>query len=150
MNLNEKPYKHPTQVFSTLILFVFLLCVSACSNSAKHSNSENQSIQNQQKVELGTVVAVRKVEIPPEEIDSYGNFGISASSGGFHGVYGSVDLATLRKIFRNNSSNRIAQEIIVKKASGETVAITQNLKESFKAGEAVKILSQRGKAKVTH
>ncbi len=134
-----------------------VLGLNACSNNANNTKNKPKTIQTlnkQQKVELGTVVAVRTIQIKPSEnntyVSPYGNIGVSASSGGFRGIHGSIDLATLGRLFKNNSETKTAQEIIVKKNSGETVAITQELKENFKQGDSVKILIRNGNAQVIH
>jgi len=129
--------------YITLLIFIFLL--SACS-----TNHKDSQLNQQQTVEAGTVVSVKTIEIKPEKIDSYGNVGVSVGSGGHSGVYGAVDVGTLGKIFRNATKAKTALEIIVKKESGDTVAITQDTKESFKKGETVKILLRNGEARIIH
>lgn len=127
---------------SPLILFLLL---SACSSS----QTDNQ-IGKQQTVETGTVVAVKTVNLTPEKINSYGNVGVSVGSGGHSGVYGSVDVGTIGKLFRNATGPKTALEIIVKKDNGEVIAITQASKVSFKKGDYVKLLLRNGKAQVIH
>jgi len=134
-------------VLSTLGL---VLSLNACTNTTNKKPKTIQTLNKQQKVELGTVVAVRTIQIKPEAINSYGNVGVAASSGGFRGIYGSIDLSTISRIFKNTTSAKTAQEVIVKKNSGETVAITQAFKENFKRGDAVKILIRNGNAQVIH
>jgi len=133
-----------------------ILGLSACSNNVPNKPKPKtiNTLNNQQQVELGTVVAVRTIQIKPDANRSYGspfsNIGLSASSGGFRGIYGSINLATLGRLFKNTSAAETAQEIIVKKNNGETVAITQVFKENFKQGDAVKILIRNGNAQVIH
>ncbi|MEE9326021.1 MAG: hypothetical protein V3U71_01920 [Cocleimonas sp.] len=110
---------------------------------------DNQ-LNKQQTVELGTVISVKTVKLKPESIDSYGNVGVSVGSGGHSGVYGSVDVGTIGRIFRNATRDKVAQEIIVKKKSGETIAVTQDNKISFSKGDKVKLLLRNGKARVIH
>lgn len=147
-----KPLSKFVLVAVTLSLSIGL---NGCSNTTATLEKKPKTIQtlnNQHKVELGTVVAIRDVQIKPETDNygrPYGNVGVSASSGGFRGIYGSIDLATIGRLFKNNTAKK-AQEIIVKKNSGETVAITQDIKDSFKQGDAVKILVSNGYAQVIH
>ena len=143
---------------SSRLIFAFLtlsitIGLSACSNSNKNTQNSAQTVNNQQTVELGTVVGVRQVEL--REIDNrsnnpLSNVGVSASSGGYRGIYAAIDVGTLARLFKNNSKGKLVQEVTVKKRSGETVAITQAIKETFKTGETVKILYRNGYAHVTH
>lgn len=142
-----------SQSFLALLMLGLMLSMSACSNTAENTTTKTNQALNQHKVELGTVVAVRMIEIKPDaNRPNYplSNVGIAASSGGFRGIYGSIDLATFSRLFKNNSETKTAQEIIVKKNNGETVAITQAFKETFKQGDAVKILVRNGYAQVVH
>lgn len=135
------------KILSALSL-VMLISLSACSNN-KTANSNN--INNMQKIEKGKIISVKTVAVKPEDINSYGNLGVSVGSGGHSGVYGSVDLATIGKLYRNATKPATAQRLIVTKTNGETVAITQpSSKEVFKIGDSVKILLEKGKAKVIH
>ena len=135
------------KTLSALSLFI-LISLSACSNN-KTANTTN--IKNMQKIEMGKIISVKTVAVKPEDINSYGNVGVSVGSGGHSGVYGSVDIATIGKLYRNATKPSTAQQFIVTKDNGETVAITQaNSKEVFKAGDSVKIFLENGKAKVIH
>ena len=139
----------PQLLLSTLFFLVFSIGLSACSNTEK-AKPEYKTIQtlNEQQVETGTVIAVNKVIIQPSSYNYRPNIGIAASSGGFRSIYGSVDLATLSRLFTNSGGAKTAQEIIIKKNNGQTVAITETTKDSFKAGDVVKILKQDGIARV--
>jgi outer membrane lipoprotein SlyB len=134
--------KNTFKYFSFLLLS-FLL--SACS-----TNDVDNQLNKQQIVESGTVISVKTVNIKPEKINSYGNVGVSVGSGGHSGVYGSVDVGTIGRIFRNASRDKKAQEIIIKKDTGNVVAITQDTKVIFKKGDKVRLLLRNGKARVTH
>lgn len=131
-----------------------LLGLSACSNNPPNKPKTIQTLNNQQKVELGTVVTVRTFQIKSDANHSYrspyGNVGVAASSGGFRGIYGSIDLATIGRLFKKTTAAKTAQEIIVKKNTGETVVISQPYKEHFNKGDAVKILVRNGYAQVIH
>lgn len=151
-----KPFSKSILAMVTLGL---ILSLSACTNNANTTNNKSkpntiQTLNNQQIVETGTVIAVRTLKIKPNANNSYGrpygNVGVSASSGGFRGIYGSVDLATLGRLFKGATAAKTAQEVIVKKSTGETVAITQPFKESFAKGDSVKILVRNGNAQVIH
>lgn len=135
-------------LFRILLFIIISISLSACSNNQKVSTG---AIENIQKIEIGKIVSVKTVPLNPEKINSYGNVGVSVGSGGHGGVYGSVDLSTLGKLYRNATKPTTAQQLIIIKANGETVAITQaTSKESFKIGDSVKLLLQNGKAKVIH
>ena len=135
-------------LFSICLTLGLSFGLSACSNTekakAKPKYKTIQTLNQQQKVETGTVVSVRAIQIKPPN-HSRPSIGVAASSGGFRGVYGSIDMATLSRIFGNNRTIE-AQEIIVKKSTGDTIAITQVSKEKFKQGENVKILLRDGKS----
>jgi outer membrane lipoprotein SlyB len=134
----------------TVLIISFFMTLSACSNN-KSATSSAGAVENMQKVEMGTIISVKTITLKPEEINSYGNVGVSVGTGGSSGVYGSVDLATIGKLYRNATKPTTAQQFIIKKENGETVAITQPAsKEVFKIGDAVKLLIQDGKAKVIH
>ena len=136
--------------FKLSTLLIFIVSLSACSNNAKNTTNTNNKAVNQQTVETGTVVSARTIKIEPQEYGPYGaNVGVSGGSGGV-GVFGSIDLVTLGRLFKNVTGPKIAQEVIVKKSNGETVAITQKAKETFKAGDKVKILLRNGEARVIH
>jgi len=135
------------KTLSMLSLFL-LISLSACSNN---NTANTSNITNMQKIEMGKIISVKTVAVKPEDINSYGNVGISVGSGGHSGIYGSVDLATIGKLYRNATKPSTAQQFIVTKDSGETVAITQpSSEEVFKNGDSVKILLEDGKAKVIH
>jgi outer membrane lipoprotein SlyB len=137
------------KIFVTLLLIGTVIGMSACSNNK--TSSATSIVENMQKVETGTIVSVKTIALKPEEINSYGNVGVSVGTGGSSGVYGSVDLATIGKLYRNATKPTTAQQFIIKKSNGETVAITQEKsREEFKIGDAVKLLIKDGKAKVIH
>lgn len=123
--------------------FILLsILLSACT-----ANTVDSQLNKQQKVESGTILSVKIIKIKPEKIDSYGNVGVSVGSGGHNGVYGSVDIGTIGKLFRNVTRDKISQEIIVKKDSGNIVAITQDTNVTFKKGDKVRLLLRNGKAR---
>ncbi len=141
------------KLIKTLALIILLTNLSACSNNKTASTSGK--IANMQKVEMGTVVSVKTIALKPDSIESHGEIGVSIGSGGTSGVYGSVDIGTLGTLFSGTKKPTTAQQFIIKKSTGETVAITQEVtdgepKEVFKAGDIVKLLLQNGKAKVIH
>jgi len=139
----------PRVLLSSLLFITFAFGLSACSNSekpkAKPKYKTIQTLNQQQKVESGTIIAVRDVAIPKERVNSYSNIGVVASSSGHGGIYGSIDLGTLSRLFKKDPTPQLAQEIIVKKRDGQTIAITQVSKEIFKKGENVNILLRDGK-----
>ena len=143
-------FSRSAYVITTLGL---ILNLSSCSNKVENNKintpNPNQALNKQQKVELGTVVSIRIFEVKADS-NPYGNIGVSASSGGYRGVHASIDLATIGRTFNNTTTAKTAQEVIVKKSTGETVAITQPFKENFKKGDAVKILVRNGYAEVIH
>ncbi len=128
-----------------LAAIILLLSLSACS-----SNTVNNQSVKQGSVETGTVISVRTAPIEPEKINSYGNVGVGIGSGGYQGIFGSVDAGTIGRFFRNATGPKTAQEITVRKSNGDIVAIRQAAKATFKQGDTVKILLQNGKAEVIH
>ncbi|GAA0401241.1 hypothetical protein GCM10009133_07590 [Cocleimonas flava] len=134
-----------------------LLIISACSSSSSTTTDSAKSkvddaipVSVEQKIETGIVLAVRIIEVAPEPIHSYGNVGVNVDSSGTSGIQGSIDLKTLSTLYRNATKDKTAQELIVKKDMGETVAITQSTKEIFKVGDRIKVLKRDGKAVVIH
>lgn len=142
----KQPSIKPKVVLSLFLILGFSFGLSACSNTekAKPKYKTIQTLNEQQKVETGTVVSVRNILVNPPNYRRP-SIGVAASSGGFRGVYGSIDMDTLSRLFGNNKATK-AQEIIVKKSSGDTVAITQVSKEIFTQGEKVKILLRNGQS----
>jgi len=136
----------PRVLLSFFLILGLSFSLSACSNTekAKPKYKTIQTLNEQQKVETGTVVSVRDVQIQQRH-HSRPSIGVAASSGGFRGIYGSVDVGTLSRIFGKNQSND-AQEIIVKKSIGDTIAITQVSQEKFRKGDIVKILRRGDKS----
>ena len=128
------------------------LIANGCSSisSSKDKENENIPVSVEQKIETGIVLAVRIIELKPEPVHSYGNLGVTLDSSGTSGIQGSVDLKTIGTLYRNATKDKTAQEIIVKKDVGETVAITQSTKEIFKVGDRIKVLKREGKAVVIH
>ncbi len=142
-------------IFCLISLLAFNGCSgfsnTASSNATKPvATTVTNTLNVEQKIENGVVLAVKAVNVPAEPIQSYGNVGVVLNSGGSSGIQGSVDLKTIGTLYRNLTKNRAAQEIIVKKETGETVAITQSRKDVFKVGERVKILKRGTKAVVVH
>lgn len=142
----KQPSIKPKVILTLFLTLGLSFGLSACSNTekAKPKYKTIQTLNEQQKVETGTIVSVRNINIEPRH-HSRPSIGVAASSGGFRGIYGSIDVGTLSRIFGNNKTTE-AQEIIVKKTSGDTIAITQVSKEKFKQGETVKILLRNGKS----
>jgi len=137
------------------LLFVTLFSLSACSqhfpDNQENLGANKKPVSNMQKVELGTIISVKTIAVKAEEVNSYGNMGITIGSGGTSGIYGTVDIATLGKLYRNATKPTTAQRFIIKRSNGDTVAITQaSSKEVFKAGDTIKLLIEDGKAKVIH
>jgi outer membrane lipoprotein SlyB len=134
-------------------LFFMLSLVTACSNNntAKRDDSTNVQLGTLKKVEFGSVVSVKNITIKPTRAEaprSSGNIGVNVGSGGT-GIYGTVDVATLTRLF-SESKTKTVQEIIIKKEHGELVVVTQKSKEVFNKGDKVKILSRNNKAIVIH
>lgn len=131
---------------SHLLVVPFLimpLLLIACSSSQNNPQADVR--------DTGKVIAVRTVQLPSERINPLGNVGVSAGSGGHAGIYASVDFATIGRVFRNTTQADTEQQIMIKKASGETIAITQAASnEKFKVGDTVKVLMVDGRAKVIH
>jgi len=145
--------KHLSKLLFIGAIMALFFSISACSNTPKKPKYKTiQTLNQQQKVEYGTVLAIRTFKINSDtqsaSASPYGNIGVAASSGGFRGIYGSIDLATIGRLFNKASSTKTAQEIIVKKSSGETVSITQLQKQNFKQGDRVKIVIRNGNAEV--
>ena len=134
--------------FSLITLFSFSGCSSL--SSSKEDEDEPLPVNIEQKIETGIVLGVRIIEIKPEPVHSYGNVGVTLDSSGTSGIQGSVDLKTIGTLYRNATKDKTAQEIIVKKDIGETVAITQSTNEIFKVGDRIKVLKREGKAVVIH
>jgi len=138
---------------TALLLLITLSGLAACSTSNKTARNDNTNIQlgTLKKVEFGTVVSVKNISIKPTRTEaprSTGNIGVNVGSGGT-GIYGTVDVATLTRLFSENKPKTV-QEIIIKKEFGELVVVTQDTKEVFKKGDKVKILSRNNKAIVMH
>jgi outer membrane lipoprotein SlyB len=129
--------------FFTVI--ILLLTLTACSNQSINSQPGNLA-----NVETGTVLSVRTAPIEPIKIYPHGNVGVGIGSGGYRGIFGSIDAGTIGRIFSNATGPKFAQEVIVKKSSGEIVAIRQAAKTIFKQGDKVKIIVQKGQAEVIH
>lgn len=146
----RKKHFNASLFFSSCLILALSFALSACSNPVKSNVNDKpkyktiQTLNQQQKVETGTVISVRSIQIKPPNY-SRPSIGIAASSGGFRGVYGSIDMATLGGLFTKEKTTN-AQEIIVTKANGNTVAITQVSKEKFTKGESIKILQRDGKS----
>jgi len=145
-----RPNLRPMKI---LLLVITVFTVGACSNNAvdtqtKQATEKGVTIGQVQSIETGTIVGVNTYIIRPERIRSYGNVGVGIGSGGYRGIYGSVDVGTLARLFRNATGPKKAYEIIVKTTKGETVAITQLQNDNFRAGDRVKILLRNGEARV--
>jgi len=139
-----------------------LITLSACligglTACSKNKTAEaDRSVSDAQigvatKVSTGEVISVKTVKLKSTSSEkSYGNVGVSMGTGGTAGVHGSVDVATIGRMFDNIGKPSTAQEIIVKKDNGDTVAITQATKEVFKKGDKIKILERNNKSVVIH
>jgi len=127
-------------LFLTALLTV-LATLSACSSS-----QTQVSLQD-----VGNIIAIKTIQLPSEKINPLGNVGVSAGSGGHSGIYASLDFATIGKIFSKATKPNTTQQIIVKKANGDTIAITQPpSEEQFKVGDRVRLLMVNGEARVSH
>ena len=111
--------------FCLISLMTFSGC-SSLSSSSLEEEDHPAPVSVEQKLQPGIVLGVRIIEIKPEPVHSYGNVGVTYDSSGTSGIQGSVDLKTIGTLYRNATKDKTAQEIIVKKDMGETVAITNN------------------------
>ena len=141
---------------SLTALTLFLTIISSLVACSSNKATSNRTISETQlgvatKVEKGEVVSVKTINLKSGSNDkSYGNVGMSVGTEGNAGLYGSVDVATIGRFFSNIDKPSTAQEIIIKKEDGDTVAITQATKEQFKKGDKIKILLRSGKSVVIH
>ena len=131
---------------------ISLITINGCSSLSSNKKDEPLPVpvSVEQKIETGIVLGVRIIEIKPEKLDSHGKVGLTVDSSGTSEIQGSIDLKTIGSLYRNATKDDTAQEIIIKKDVGETVAITQNTKEIFKVGDRIKVLKRDGKAVVIH
>jgi len=141
------------KIKTVLILLITINSLIACSTNNKATRNDNTNIQlgTLKKVDFGTVISVKNISIKPTKTEaprSTGNIGVNVGSGGT-GIYGTVDVATLTRLFSENKPKTV-QEIIIKKEFGDLVVVTQDTKDVFKKGDKVKILSRNNKAIVIH
>lgn len=129
-------------------LFLLLLLLATTLNACSNTNGTN--VSNVKEVQQGTVVSVTLTPIKTEPIRPHGGIGITLGSGGYSGIYGSFDLATIGRILSTPAQKPMQQEIIVKRSNGSLVAITQPEKEPFHRGDKIKIVHRGNEARVIH
>jgi len=144
--------KITTKISMLTLFFLFIGSLVACSTNKTPTTSRTISESQlgvSSKIETGEVLSVKTMNIKSNNNKkSYGNVGVSMGTGGNAGLYGTVDVATIGRFFSNIDKPSTAQEIIIKKESGDTVVITQATKEQFKKGDKIKILIRGGKSVV--
>ncbi|MEE9445795.1 MAG: hypothetical protein V3V19_09040 [Cocleimonas sp.] len=135
---------------------LFLAIASSLIACSSNKTTSNRNISESQlgvstKVETGIVLSVKTINLKgSNDKKSYGNVGVSVGTGGNAGLYGTVDVATIGRFFSSIDKPTTAQEIIIKKENGDTVAITQATKAQFKKGDKIKVLLRSGKSVVIH
>lgn len=139
-------------IYAALML-ITAISLSACSNNQPTQPQQQkyktiQTMNQPQRVETGKVIAVSDVTPARQNLSPFSHIGISASSSGFRGIYGAINLASLGHLLNHGKSGAKTQQIIVKKANGETIAITQLAQQTLKKGDTVNILQRHGKTHV--
>ncbi len=141
MNIHTQPSY--TLIIGLSLIFFSSLSLSACSNT-------DNRVNRLQEVQMGTVVATKRIIIKPEPVKPHGNIGVSVGSGGHSGIYGAVDILTLGSLLGIKKKDKVMQEIIIKRPNGKFVAVTQPIASLFKKGDRVKIIQRGNKAQVIH
>lgn len=131
-----------------LSILLITLTLTACSNQMGNGNTVNTASSKQKSMETGTVIHVRSIYLKPERLRP--NIGVSVGSGGYRGAYGGIDVGNVARVIRDANKPRFEQKIIVKINDGNTAEITQVSRETFKKGDKVKVVLQRGEARVIH
>ncbi|GAB4510144.1 MAG: glycine zipper 2TM domain-containing protein [Sulfuricaulis sp.] len=146
----------PVAVITTVLL-------AGCAGGLGGDDYERGQTRGVQEVQMATVESVREVKI--EGTKSGVGTGAGAVVGGvagshvgggkgqiIGGVLGAVVGGVAGAATEEGATRQKGVEITVKLDSGRMVAITQaaDEKETFKAGERVRILSGSGVTRVTH
>lgn len=129
-----------------LAILLITFTLSACSNNT--SNTSENASSGVKNTETGTVLNVRSIYLKPERLRP--SIGISVGSGGYRGAYGGIDVGNVARVIKDANKPRFEQTIIVKTSDGNTAEITQVSREMFKRGDKVKVVLQRGEARVIH
>lgn len=133
-------------------------CATRSSSGSVYTASEARS---EQTVRMGVVESVRQVKIAGEQTPvgtlAGGAIGGIAGSnvGGGRGatvgtILGAVAGGVAGTMIERNVTEKQGLEITVRLDNGELRAITQDADEEFKAGQRVRLLSNRGVTRVSH
>jgi len=133
-------------------------CATRTSSGGVYSAGETRS---EQTVRMGVVESVREVRIegsqsPVGTLAGGAIGGLAGSNvGGGRGatvgtILGAVAGGVAGTAIERNITEKKGLEITVRLENGELRAITQEADETFRPGERVRLLSNRGVTRVTH
>lgn len=143
------------------LVAVLGLGVVGCSSTPSSGTYDRTQAGTLQKVQYGTVTSVRNVLIENEQS------GVGTAAGGIIGgvagseigegkgrvvgsVLGSVLGGVVGSKIDKNVQTKQGIEVTVRLRDGNTVAISQLADERFRVGDSVKVLTNNGRARVTH
>ena len=133
----------------------------ACSSTPSSGTYDRTQAGTLQEVKYGTVTGVRNVLIENEET------GVGTATGGIIGgiagshagkgsgravgaVLGSVLGGVVGSKIDKNVQTKPGIEVTIRLQDGNTVAISQLADERFNVGDRVKVITNNGRARVTH
>ncbi len=142
-----------------IVVLIMLVNTGCASNVSSDVYSRRQTMQAQQ-VELGTVVATRKVQIEGSQsgVGTVGGAAVGAIAGSAIGggrgsaiasVLGGIGGLILGSKMEEGVTQTEGQELTIKLETGNTIAIVQAAGEQpFQVGERVRVLSSRDETRV--
>ncbi len=131
-----------TLFLATAITTAIATTLGACSTTNTNTRLDKKGTQT------GTVLAVKSTYIKPETL--HPRVGVSIGSGGYRGIYGGFDVGNVVRAARDANHPNYRQILTVQQSNGDTVAITQISRQTFKPGDAVKLILVNGEARVIH
>ncbi len=137
------------------------LLLGGCAYRAGPYDYRGYEVGTAQSVQFGIVDSVRDVRINPGETGVgtaggavLGGLAGSQVGGGSGQVAGAVGGAILGGIIGHNveesANDRHGLEITVHLDSGRYISVVQEANEYFRPGDRVRVLSGRGRSRVTH
>ncbi|ALM51874.1 glycine zipper 2TM domain-containing protein [Halomonas huangheensis] len=144
------------------VLALSVLTLAGCANTSQYSGNvySGQGAQTAQSVELGTISALRQVQIQGESSGILGSGG-GAVLGGLLGhqvgggsgkdiatAVGAIGGAVAGSKAEQAANRTAAWEMEIRKDSGQTVVVVQKADQAFQVGQRVRLIGSGSRLSV--
>ncbi|GEN24461.1 glycine zipper 2TM domain-containing protein [Halomonas cupida] len=144
------------------VLAIGLMTLAGCANTSQYSGNvySGQGAQTAQTVQVGTITALRQVQIQGESSGLLGGGG-GAVLGGLLGhqvgggsgrdiatAVGAIGGAVAGSKIEDSANRTAAWEMEIRKDTGETVVVVQKADQAFQVGQRVRLIGSGSRVSV--